>query len=569
MADHITVDHWLDRFFDWYYRANPVSATFIGVHSYDDELPQRGSQEVEVGLADLLDDLERDRVARPRDMHDEIDLLLAGSFLRVAQSELQSNHVLSNPCYYTGEAIFSLVSLFLRDFAPIDERIAAAGARLRAIPDLLNAGIPTIDAAPDAWVERAIAECDGAVRFLRDGLPLLISRSTGPHPDVNGERDAAMSAFEVFRQQLVSKSSESERRSVGLGREQFDWLLREAHFLDMTGDEIVSYAHEELEKARNELDRDMGEQGFTAWSAVAAVIANEQPLVSDYPGRFQAVWDDARQYAIDRELLTWPDFPIVFEPIPDWAATASPYLYFLFYRCPPPYDDGQVQRYLVTPLGDDPERVLRAVNETQIALNHVIHHAGIGHHVQNWHAARAGSRIGRMAGNDCALRIAMPAAGTLVEGWACYATDLMEEAGYLTPLQQLSMRHSRMRMAARAIVDVELHAGRFSLDDAVEYYVREVDMSPGAARSEANKNSMFPTMAMMYLIGTDMIHELRSDMQRIWGSDFSLRRFHDEFLAWGAIPVAMTGRLMRGESLEPGGLNRGLADAPAPEASHH
>jgi hypothetical protein len=556
MADRVSVDQWLDRFFDWYFRANQVSATFIGVHAYDHELPQPDSQAVEDEIEALLDDLDSDRVAQARDAHETVDLILARSYLRVARAELQSEHVLSNPCYYTGEAIFSVVSLFLRDFAPIDVRLAAAGARLRQIPALLNAGIPTIDAAPDAWVERAIRECDGAEHFLRDGLPLLISRSTGQHPDVLEGRDAALGAFEAFHQQLAGRSPEGERRSVALGREQFDWLLREAHFLDMSGDDILSYAREELEKARSALVRAMNEQGFTDWSVVAEAIADEHPPASDYLQRFQQVWDDAQQYAVDRELLTWPEFPLIFEPIPDWAASASPYLYFLFYRCPPPYDDGQVQRYLVTPLGDDPERVLRNVNETQITLNHVVHHAGIGHHVQNWHAARAGSRIGRMAGNDCALRIAMPSAGTLVEGWACYTTDLMEEAGYLTPLQQLSMRHSRMRMAARAIVDVEMHAGRFSLDDAVEYYVREVDMSPGAAQAEAVKNSMFPTMAMMYLIGTDMIHELRSDMQRLWGSDFSLRRFHDEFLSWGAIPVAMIGRLMRGESLEPGGLNR-------------
>ncbi len=556
MADRIAVDQWLDRFFDWYFRANPVSATFVGVHTFDHGLPQPGSHEGDAELARLLDDLERDRVAQPREIHDVIDLRLAGSYLRVARAELQSGHVISNPCYYTGEAVFGLVSLFLRDFAPIEERFAAAADRMRQIPELLNAGISTIDAAPDAWVERAIRECDGAERFLRDGLPLLISRSTSQHPDVIAARDTALSAFEMFRGQLVNRGADVERRSIGLGREQFDWLLREAHFLDMTGDDIVSYARDELDTARNALVREMEEQGFTDWSAVADAISNQHPSVSDYLGRFQQVWDGAQQYAVDRQLLTWPEFPIVFEPIPDWAASASPYLYFLFYRCPPPYDDGQVQRYLVTPLGDDPERVLQVVNETQIALNHVIHHAGIGHHVQNWHAARASSRIAQMAGNDCALRIAMPSAGTLVEGWACYATDLMEEAGYLTPLQQLSMRHSRMRMAARAIVDVELHAGRFSLDDAIEYYVREVDMSPGAAKAEAVKNSMFPTMAMMYLIGTDIIHELRSDMQRIWGSEFSLRRFHDEFLHWGAIPAAMIGRLMRDEPLEPDGLSR-------------
>ena len=32
-------DAWLDEFFAAYYRQNPVSATFIGVHEFDDRLP--------------------------------------------------------------------------------------------------------------------------------------------------------------------------------------------------------------------------------------------------------------------------------------------------------------------------------------------------------------------------------------------------------------------------------------------------------------------------------------------------------------------------------------------------
>ena len=42
----------------------------------------------------------------------------------------------------------------------------------------------------------------------------------------------------------------------------------------------------------------------------------------------------------------------------------------------------------------------------------------------------------------------------MAEGWACYATELMDEVGFLTPLERLSLRHGRLRMAARALVDV-------------------------------------------------------------------------------------------------------------------
>ena len=39
--------------------------------------------------------------------------------------------------------------------------------------------------------------------------------------------------------------------------------------------------------------------------------------------------------------------------------------------------------------------------------------------------------------------------GTMAEGWACYATQLMAEHGFLTPLEEFGEAHADLRMAAR------------------------------------------------------------------------------------------------------------------------
>ena len=43
----------------------------------------------------------------------------------------------------------------------------------------------------------------------------------------------------------------------------------------------------------------------------------------------------------------------------------------------------------------------------------------------------------------------------------------------------------------------------------------------------------------MYLMGRDTILELQADLQRGLGSRFNLRQFHDRFLSFGSIPVAL------------------------------
>lgn len=545
---------WLDQFFEHYYRCRPVTATFSGVHLYDARLPDYSLAGIEAMASEMQGLLDRG-VGPPTDRFEEVDLLLARSYLQQQLWELSSGHFQrGNPCFYTGEAIFGVVSLLLRDSAALEDRVDAAIHRCAAIPTLLDEARVNVTSAPLAWIERAIDECVGAEKLFDRGIHHVRAPDPPREELRQAGRDAAM-AFHSFREHLTRMAGDSATEEYGVGSDAFDRLMREGHFLDMSGDEIVGYAEEQLEAAHNRLiDATQELVASSDPRDLLDAIADRHPRADEYDAAFPAMWERARQHAVEHDLVTWPEFPIAFEPIPMWGREAAPHLYFLYYRSPPPHDDGVTQRYLVPPLDlswstGQQERLLRSVNDSQITLNHIVHHAGIGHHVQNWYAHRSPSRVGRMAATDGALRIAMFQAGTLAEGWSCYVTELMDEVGYLTPLESASLHHSRMRMAARAIVDVRLHQRRFSIDDASRFYQEHALMPGGAARAEAVKNSMFPGSAMMYLVGTDLVHQLRAGIGEAPSSGFSLRRFHDAFLSYGSIPVTLIGRLMRDEPL--------------------
>ena len=285
--------------------------------------------------------------------------------------------------------------------------------------------------------------------------------------------------------------------------------------------------------------------GAASWQAALAGLAELHPSAEGYYARYNEIWQACRAAAQAQRLVTWPDYPLRYVPQPRWARQAAPFLYFLPYRAPAAFDTLPVVDYLVTPIDpnmppDQQERLLRATNDSVIKLNHVVHHGSIGHHVQNWYAYRAASRIGQVAAVDCASRIAMFSGGTMAEGWATYATDLMDESGFLTPLESFSQHQSRLRQAARAVVDVNLHSGVFSLEQAASFYQEQAGMSAEAAQGEAVKNSMFPGAALMYLMGNRTIHDLRHEFA---GSN--LGAFHDELLAYGSVPVALIGEMMR------------------------
>ena len=173
-----------------------------------------------------------------------------------------------------------------------------------------------------------------------------------------------------------------------------------------------------------------------------------------------------------------------------------------------------------------------------------MHHGAIGHHVQNYSAYRGDSEIGRVAAVDCANRIGMFGGGTMAEGWACYATDLMDEAGFLTADESIAQQHTRARLLARAVVDIGLHEGSLTFEAAVAIYRDRIGMTPDAACAEVCKNSMYPATAVMYWLGTESLHRLRRARERAEGVRFSLRAFHDRILGYGSVPVPLVARFM-------------------------
>jgi uncharacterized protein (DUF885 family) len=163
-SPHFT--RWLDDVFAWYYRRNPVSATFIGVHAYDDRLPDYAPEATTAAAADIDALLQRYAAlpAEPLTLAERLDAAVAVAALEIQRWELGAAQFhAGNPCVYTGEAVFGVISLFLCDYAPIAERAAAAVARMQAIPAFLAQGQANLHAAPAAWVERARRECTGAL----------------------------------------------------------------------------------------------------------------------------------------------------------------------------------------------------------------------------------------------------------------------------------------------------------------------------------------------------------------------------------------------------------------------
>jgi uncharacterized protein (DUF885 family) len=550
----------LDRFFDSYYRLRPVTATFTGIHHYDDQLPDWSTEGLNRACAamracrDDLRDAGRVDDAAVRRFPDDVDLALADAFLEIQIAEHEGTHFSSsNPALWTGEAVFSVLSLVTREGAPLEPRVAAATARMQAIGGFLDTARHTLTGAPAAWTAKALRECDAAAILFGSSLPTWFAtcdvRPALAAAAVAASR-SARDSFHAFAQWLGRSLPAADHLcSLSATTPSLELLLRRGHWISEPIDRLLAAASEALDESHALLTERLRDAGCRDWADAQQRLAELHPTREQYLQRFADVWTRAKAAALDHDLVSWPDAPIRYVPIPPHTREAAPLLYYLFYRSPAAFDHVPVYDYVVTPIesdlaADEQEQRLRAANDSVITLNHVIHHGGIGHHVQNWNAYRSASRIGQIAAIDAASRIAMFSGGSLAEGWACYVCDLMEEIGFLSPLERAAQQHTRIRILARAVADLSMHTGRLPLDAAAFFYAARGLMPVMAAKGEAVKTSMFPGTAVMYWLGTKGIHDLRSTLRSRHGAAFSLKAFHDRFLSFGAIPVALISRLM-------------------------
>jgi uncharacterized protein (DUF885 family) len=555
----------LDTFFESYYRLRPVNATFTGVHAHDHRLPDWSPD----GLAAARDEMLalrralvsaraestssttspaaetlRDVAARDRE--------LAIAFLDVQLAEDGSSHFQrGNPSLALGEAAFGVDSLITRPFADAATRAEALTARLNAVAAFLAGARHSIEAAiPEEWRLKGLRECKGVEILFRDGVERWIALESLTGLTADRARRAALTAragLEEFRLWLQGSSTASASGTpahYGCGIELFDLLLARGHWCRRSREELAAEAAAAFDEAVAALHERAHRLAPGGWLEVQQWLANAHPDIHNYVPAYQRIWEACRAHAVQHDLVTWPDAPIRYVPIPSHTRDAAPYLYYLFYRSPAPFDRLPIHDYVVTPIEpemseDEQQRRLRATNTSVITLNHVVHHGAIGHHVQNHYAYNGESEIGRVAAVDCASRIGMFLGGTMAEGWACYATDLMDDVGFLTPEESLSQQHTRARLLARAVADIGLHSGALTFDQAVALYRDRVGMPPEAATAETCKNTMFPGTAVMYWLGADGLHRLRRERERIEGQAFSLRQFHDRVLSFGSIPIPL------------------------------
>ena len=137
-------------------------------------------------------------------------------------------------------------------------------------------------------------------------------------------------------------------------------------------------------------------------------------------------------------------------------------------------------------------------------------------------------------------------ANSNAEGWAHYCEQMMLDEGYSTdPKMRLGQLQDALLRDARYIVGIEMHTGKRTFDQAVEFFEKEGYQTHETGMVETKRGTSDATY-LYYTLGKLQILKLREDYKKMRGSQFSLQEFHDNFLKQGFPPIKIVRKTMLG-----------------------
>jgi uncharacterized protein (DUF885 family) len=539
----------IQREWDWRLEADPLFATTVGRHEYDDRLTDQSPEaiasrtEATKGFASELREVDRSGLSPVDqinyDMFDaELDERLNSARFREfllplnADSGFHTNFpVVVQQMPYLTTADYEKYLVRLGRFPRyMDQNIALMREGLRSGITIPQASLDGIESSITPLITEEVTESIFWKPFA--AVPGVIPAAERERIQAEGRKVISQSVTPAYRKFLDFMTKEyvpGARKTLAAaelpeGRDYYAFLVRKFTTLDLDAEAVHRIGLEQVAAIRAEMDEAVRQTGFKGTFQQFLEFLRTDPRF--YPRTADALIERASYLAkrMDGELPSLfgrlPRQPYTVAPVPDYLA--------------PKYTAG---RYNGSPPGGS-EPGYYWVNtyalDTRPLYNLealTLHEAVPGHHLQTALAYEL---------EDLPEFRKWTYLSAFGEGWGLYSEWLGLEAGFYTdPYSNFGRLTYAMWRAARLVVDTGIHAKGWTRQQATDYLAARTALSLHECTTEVDRYISWPGQALSYKIGELKIRELREKAEQALGERFDVRRFHDAVLGNGSVPLTV------------------------------
>ncbi len=527
------------------WKLNPVQATAVGVHDYDDQLPEMSPTGFARRIAALRLALSNVRAIDPSTYGADAsyDARIFESRIEAALIDLQErarwHH---DPSFYTQTASGAVYSLLTRNFAPLRDRMRSVIARERLIPALLEHGksnITTVDATTGLIAKSSIK---GAINFFSTTVPLALAdvRDAPLQAQFKAANDGVVAALQSYADAMEAGPLAHPSGTYAIGPKLYEQMLALQELAPIPLAQYERIGEEALAKTRADfVETAKRIDSSKSPAEVAASLGKQHPAADRL---LEKATDDLaalRRFVVEHKIITLPpENSVKVIATPEFQRETT----FASMNSPGPLEKVATEAYYnVTPVEPNwppevKEQHLSFFNDFAFPLVS-LHEVMPGHYVNfalDKHEKL--SLIRRLMGS-----------ASFAEGWAHYDEQMMVDEGWGNG--DLRVRLAQLQLAlqreCRYLVGLREHTENMSVADATRFFRENAFMAESPARREALRGTQDPLYGY-YTLGKLEILKLRADYRAKLGSRFSLLAFHDELLAHGDPPIAVVRKIMLG-----------------------
>ena len=547
-------DRLVDQYFDdYYFPFHPTAGTSAGLHRYDTQLEDYSRAGVEAEIKSLkhvrgkIEGFSVSGLAAERQFDRE--LLLHEIDGRLLELERIRNWE-KKPDGYTSGVTYSVFLIMSRKFAPPEARLQSVIARERLMPKVFEAARANLTNPPKIYTQIALMQLPGIIRFFQQDVPAAFQEVKDRKllAEFNQSNRAVIDSLEAYQKWLKDDLLPRSNGDFRIGAENYRKKLLYDEMVDTPLDELLKLGYADLRRNQQWLMETAARiDPSKTPEQVLAESQNNYPPPDKLLQTVRDTFGELRGFIERDHIVTIPSpvLPIVEETPPFMRA-----LTFASMDTPGPYEHTAKEAFFNVTLPEKdwtPEHVREFMAQfnydTLTAV--AVHEAYPGHYVQFLWVQSAPSKVRKLVGSH-----------SNAEGWAHYCEQMMlderygKTAGERSDEKYLKLRLGQLQDAllrnARYIAGIEMHTGKMTFEQAVDFFVKEGYQSRAVAETETKRGTSDPTY-LVYTLGKLEILKLREDYQRKMGAKFNLQEFHDQFLKQGFPPVKIIRKAMMGD----------------------